>query len=178
VPRYAKTTEVPVERSRAEIEETLRRYGASAFQTGWNEEENSSMVAFRIRSLMVRFVLPLPSVNDNRFQWRTVRGQKRKATDRQAAAAHEQEIRQRWRCLLLNIKGKLEAVECRISTIEEEFLAHVVLPNDLALGKWLVELALPQIRAGVMPQLALPAPPKDADVQDAEFEVRGEDAKP
>lgn len=33
--RYASETVVPVERSRAEIEGLLVRYGASQFHTGW-----------------------------------------------------------------------------------------------------------------------------------------------
>lgn len=47
----------------------------------------------------------------------------------------EQEVRRRWRCLLLLVRAKLEAVEARISgedrqvTFEREFLAYVVVPS-------------------------------------------------
>lgn len=169
MPRFARETTVPVERSRAEIEETLRRYNASEFHSGWAQD--SSMIAFRIGNLFVRFVLPLPPLSEKRFQWRTVRGHAKRQTENQAINHREQEIRQRWRALLLVIKAKLEAVECGISTIEEEFLAHIVMPNDVTVGCWLIDQALPQIVAGQMPRLALPAPPpeKSADVIDAEF---------
>ena len=50
-------------------------------------------------------------------------------------------MRQRWRALALCIKAKLEAVECGITSFEEEFLAHVVMPNGQTFGK----LALAQI---------------------------------
>ena len=33
--KYAATTDVPAEKSRAEIEATLRRYGATGFAYGW-----------------------------------------------------------------------------------------------------------------------------------------------
>lgn len=55
--RYASETTMPVEKSRAEIEETLRRYKASAFNSGWSE--NSATVAFKLNDLFIRFVLPL-----------------------------------------------------------------------------------------------------------------------
>jgi hypothetical protein len=35
--RYAEWTEVTVEKSKAEIEGLLRRYGATGFLYGWNE---------------------------------------------------------------------------------------------------------------------------------------------
>lgn len=43
--RYAADTSVSVERSKAEIEKTLTRYGASAFAYGWEGDE--AMIQFR-----------------------------------------------------------------------------------------------------------------------------------
>ena len=45
------------------------------------------------------------------------------------------------RALALTIKAKLEAVECGITIFDEEFLAHIVLPNGRTMG----ELYVPQI---------------------------------
>ena len=57
---------------------------------------------------------------------------------------------------MLVIKAKLEAVTAGISTIETEFLANIVPPNNTTAGEWI----LPQIdqayRNGAMPPL-LPA---------------------
>ena len=57
---------------------------------------------------------------------------------------------------MLVIKAKLEAVTAGISTIETEFLANIVLPDNTTAGEWM----LPQIdrayRTGEMPPL-LPA---------------------
>ena len=44
-------------------------------------------------------------------------------------AAWEQVCRQRWRALLLIIRAKLEAVASGITTLENEFLANIVLPD-------------------------------------------------
>src|SRR5690242_3582277 len=127
--RYASETTVPVERSRAEIEATLTRYGASEFMSGWME--GKAMVAFRVKGLLIQFVLPIPDKNDKKFTHRKKRGYLTKATEAQQENAWNQEIRQRWRALNLVVKAKLEAVECGISTIEKEFLAFIVLPNQM-----------------------------------------------
>ena len=39
--RYASRTEVPVERSRAELERILHRYGCDAFAFGWDRMRRS-----------------------------------------------------------------------------------------------------------------------------------------
>lgn len=143
--RYASQTEVPVERSRAEIEECLKRYGATSFTSGW--DEGTALIAFRIK-------------------WKTVRGSAQRCSENQQHNLWEQEVRQRWRALLLVVKAKLEAVECGISSLEREFMAFIVLPNDQTLGEWVAKNALDAIRAGKMP-LALEA--KKEDVPDAEM---------
>ena len=64
----------------------------------------------------------------------------------------EQEIKSRWRALALVVKAKLEAVECGISTLENEFLAFIVLPGvDFTIGDWMKENAMPAIRSGNVP---------------------------
>jgi len=50
-------------------------------------------------------------------------------TPAQVKPALAAEERRRWLALLLVIKAKLEAVESGIITFEEEFLAHVVMPD-------------------------------------------------
>jgi hypothetical protein len=153
VSRYASETTVPVERSRAEIEQTLVRYGASEFQSGWTAD--MAMIGFRIRDLSVRIALPIPRRDEPRFLWRIVRKVRVRSTEKQAEAGWQQEVRQRWRALGLVVKAKLEAVECRISTLEEEFLAFIVMPDRRTIGEWFVKEALPAMVANRMP--ALPA---------------------
>ncbi len=63
--RYASATEVPVERTRGEIERTLQRYGADQFLYGW--ESANAVIGFRMKGRMVRMVLPLPSQDDPAF---------------------------------------------------------------------------------------------------------------
>jgi hypothetical protein len=158
--KFASQTSVPVERSRAEIEKTLLRYGASEFQSGWRQE--SAMIGFQLGKLFIRFVLPLPSRSEKRFTHKTDRyNHVKKRSEDAAAREYDQEVRQRWRALLLTIKAKLEAVECGISSIESEFLAFIVMPNQVTVGDWFIDQALPCIAAGEMPRLALAAPKDD-----------------
>lgn len=177
--RYATKSTVPVERTRAEIEATLIKYGANAFRTGW--DNTSGMIAFVIdKTLMIRFTVPLPDRKDKRFFYKKDRrGHLKALTDNQSKIAYEQDVRQRWRALLLAIKGKLEAVEVGISSYEKEFLAHIVLPDErMTVGEWLASEVLPAIRDKQMPQLGFKksgptAGPSDAsDVVDVEFTAK------
>lgn len=155
---YAANTSVPVERSRAELERTLERYGADAFAYGWGPE--GAVIQFRAHERYVKFELPLPKKDDPRFttykrghnmHWRTPEA---------ALKEWEQACRQRWRALNLVVKAKLEAVEAGISEFEEEFLAHIMLPNGQTAGQWLRPQVEEAYASGEMPaelRLALPA---------------------
>jgi hypothetical protein len=157
MPRYARETTVPVERCRAEIEEALRSYGASEFHS--ERKDGHALVDFHLSTksgdLLIRFILPIPSATERRF---THYFDKRTRCERQRTKAsqmkeHEQEVRQRWRALQMTLKAKLEAAECGISTIEQEFLAFIVMPEGVTVGGWMVRECLPQMREGQMPQL-------------------------
>jgi hypothetical protein len=138
--KFAEKTIVSAERSRAEIEATLQRYGATAFGYGWDTA--AAVVMFEIAHRRIRFRLPLPDRNDEEFT-RVLRNQHSWvwATPAQRQAKWEQACRQSWRALALVIKAKLEAVESGITTVEQEFMAHIVLPSGDTVGEW----ALPQI---------------------------------
>lgn len=116
-----------------------------------------AVIGFRIKELFVRFILPITTAGDAKYARRKVRGYMKPATEQQRINACEQETRQRWRALSLTVKAKLEAVECGITTLEQEFLAFVVLPGqDKTIGEWIIEKALPQIRGGEMPKMLMP----------------------
>ena len=146
---YAAGTDVPADRSRAEIEKMMIRFGADQFVTGW-ERDGRAMIGFRVHNRMVRIFLPMPQPDDPLIAL-TPTGKVRSET--QVAEAHAAEARRRWRSLVLVIKAKLTAVEDGISTIEREFLADVLLADGTTLGEW----AAPQLAAtyetGRMPEL-------------------------
>lgn len=153
--RYAESTSVSSDKSRAEIESTLRRYGADQFMYGW--DATSAVVMFQAEGRRVKFQLPMPDRRAREFTHTDTRNLAR--TPAQAEAAWEQACRQRWRALALVIKAKLEAVDTGITEFESEFLAHIVLPDGTTVAQW----ARPQLaRAyalGTMPALLPGAEP-------------------
>ena len=121
---YAENTSVSIEKSQADIQSTLRRYGAEDFASGWSGD--NAFVAFKLNDRLVKFVLPMPDINSDEFQ-KTEQGRDRKANA--AYKAWEQAGRARWRALLLVIKAKLEAIEVGVAEFEQEFLGYIALPN-------------------------------------------------
>jgi hypothetical protein len=116
---YAADTIVPVERSRAEIEQLLKRFGAEQF--GYAAGHTHAQVMFRANNRTLRFDLPL-SVSAN---------------DREKA----QRDRAAWRALVLSIKAKVVAVESGIVTFDVEFMPQTVMPD----GRTVAQHALPAI---------------------------------
>lgn len=92
--RYAEGTTVSADRSRVELERTLRRFGADQFATGWDEATGQQAVAFRMAGRQIRLELQLPDLDDPEFRL-TPTG-KGRATSA-AREAYERESRRRWR---------------------------------------------------------------------------------
>jgi hypothetical protein len=135
---YAVKTSVPVERSQAEIRKILSKYKATGFAFG--EQGNRAVIMFEMTGRRIKFILPLPNPPSSHASQASVK-------------TYEQLCRSSWRSLVLAIKAKLECVESGIATLEQEFMAHIVLPN----GKTVSEVMSPQISLayydGKMPPL-------------------------
>ena len=123
--RYAERTKVPAAKSRADIEKTLRRYGADGFMYG--DADGQAVVMFRMEGWHVKFLLPLPE--------------------------KDQEVRQRWRAMLLVIKAKLESVESGIEEFDDAFMAHIVLPDGQTVGQAMRPQTAAAYDTGSMPKL-------------------------
>jgi hypothetical protein len=152
VSRYAEGTSVPVEKTRIEIEETLRRFGADAFSSGY--EGRTAFIMFKARGRFIRLTLALPEPGAKEFTHLPT-GKLR--APNVARDQYEAECRRRWRSLGLLVKAKVAAVADGISEFEAEFLANVVLPD----GQTVAHHAKPAIAAayesGGVPKL-LPGP--------------------
>ena len=129
--RFAANTTVPAERTQIEIKQAVMRYGADEF--GVMESAARAAIQFRVKGLTVRIDVPLGDIT-------------------------AQEVRQRWRALLLAIRAKLEAVESQISTLETEFMPFVVMPGGLTIGQHLLPRITQVAESGEIPKM-LPAPP-------------------
>lgn len=136
--RYAAETEVPIERSKRQIEVLLQEHGAEAYHAGWDSERD--VIEFGWEGKQIRFVLRRPMKKDFEV---SERGYLRSA--RQQQQALEQADRSRWRALYLVVRAKIEAVEAGIAIFEEEFMAFIVLPG---VNKTVGEILLPRIAEG------------------------------
>lgn len=151
--RYASNTKVSSEKSRNEIERTLQRYGASGF--GFWIENDSALVQFQIEKLKIAFKLPMPDRKSEEFTMSSHENdwQRKPLAAETAHRRWEQACRQRWRALALVIKAKLEAIDSGISTFEEEFMAHIMLPDGVTVGEKLVPGLTVLKETGNMPKL-------------------------
>lgn len=104
---FAEKTDVPVERSKAQIEVMVEKAGAEEYVTG--KMSNTALVQFKLRGRFIRFLLPLPQRD-------------KYGSESQFA----QEMRRVWRALHLTIKAKLESYESGIEGFDEAFLAQLI----------------------------------------------------
>lgn len=107
---YAEDTKVPTAQSRAQIETMLRKASANRIVT--MDEALEAVVAFMLAGRLIRLRIEIPG------------------------DASDQRRRAIWRAIGLVVKGKIEAVAQGITTVEQEWLAHVVLPNGRTVGDW------------------------------------------
>lgn len=156
---YASETTVSPEKSRAEIESTVKRYGATRWIYG--EQEQLAVVGFELEARSIRFRLRLPDPTEERFHKRKRKGMKPlNLTELQSRRAFEQEVRRLWRALALSVKAKLEAVESGIAVLEEEFLANLVVRSKTGAATTVGEQFIPELQRAIAegnaPRLELP----------------------
>ncbi len=144
---YAANTRVSVDRSRAEIQKILRRYGATRVAEAW--EHGRACVQFELGGMVARIDVPMPTRAD------VFKALKRKrATEAAVRRAADQAERQRWRAFVLLLKAKLESCELGVVSFEREFLPHLLLDNGATVGE-----AMERAMADGQARLAIPAPP-------------------
>jgi hypothetical protein len=118
---YARGTRVDVERSRRELEAFLAARGASDFIV--LQDEASARVRFALYGNYFELVLPLPDPQSRAFS-HTPTGRPRTPAGQQRA--YNQTLREKWRVLLFVTRGKLQAVESGISSLDQEFVTAFV----------------------------------------------------
>lgn len=136
--KYASNTTVSADRSKAEIEKTLLRYGVDEFFYG--RSANGAGVGFTFKGRTIKLNVPLPD------------RQKYKA-NKTGDANWEKECRRLRRVLLLWIKANLEVVESGLITFEDIFLAQTCLPNGSTVGQEIQQKIDIMVTGGQMPKL-------------------------
>lgn len=126
---YAKNANVSVEQTQLEIQKLLQKNGATKFGIDFT----SNTLLFELKQKSIKLIVPLPSISDFEFTLAHIKRQQY-----QIEKVYEQAIKQRWRALLLIVKAKMEAISSRITTIEQEFLPSILLPNGQTLSQYII----------------------------------------
>jgi len=133
---YASKTDVPVSKSRDEVERTLTRFGATAF--GYMANQHGQVaISFEVKGFRVLMRMQLPDRASFKFDSR-MNLRSETAIERD----WEQACRQRWRSLANGVKAKLALIDDGISTVEREFLADIIVPST---GQTYGDMAIPGI---------------------------------
>jgi hypothetical protein len=135
--QYAKETDVPVDRSIADIRRTLRRYGATNFVFA-EPDEHTALISFAMHDRQVRFLLTLPEPDGDEFT-KTPTGLDRKPSA--AQTEYDKAVRRVYRVFYIAALAMLEMVASGVAVFEELFLPFVVLPG----GKTVAEEARPAV---------------------------------
>jgi len=145
---YAARTEVTPERSLAEIERILIRFGATKFATMRDTDVGRVSIAFNVGDQAHRMGFPIPRPIDFALtptkQRRTPRAQEEMST---------QEYRRRWRSLALYLKALLDARESGIIDIAEALMPYAVLPSGHTVAEFLGPQMTRALADGSMPSV-------------------------
>jgi hypothetical protein len=135
--RYADGTLVPVERSRVEVEKTLKRFGISEYFYGSGERGAGIGFVYRGRKIQMN----VPNPDPKRFT---------------TPAALEKELRRIWRVLLLWLKANIEMVDSGLVKFEDIFLAQTCLPSGQTVSMLMQDQLNKLIASGEAPKGFLP----------------------
>lgn len=126
------STSVPVERSQGQIRKLLSGAGASrlAFAEERDDEggQRWAAVQFVVGLHAVRLRVPLKPVDESEVRAK-LRRARTKTVDEIRDDLYEQEERRIWRVLAWNLKARMVAVDEKVETFEEAFLAHLLDPQ-------------------------------------------------
>jgi len=148
--RYAQGTNVGEDRSRAEVQFLLEKYGADQF--GYASDRSTSMakIMFRFKRQNFIFKLPLARPDDKRIKF-TPTGKLR--IGNQVEQLIRDENRRRWRSLCLAIKAMLVGVQDGILNFGEIFMPYMVWGD----GRTTAETLLPAVEECLKAGNHLPA---------------------
>lgn len=146
---YAANTEVPVDRSKLELERILRRAGASQYGTANDDAAGRAVVYFRLSDRAIRLSVPLPKRSE--FVQDARRTRVLPAAEQEKR--WEQACRTRWRGLVLIVKAKLQMIDLGLSDVEREFLPDIVLPDGRSVAELFKPMLAEAYSSGKMPPL-------------------------
>jgi hypothetical protein len=149
---YAEKTSISFERSIGEIIGMVRGKGAS--QIAQMDQGNLFVLAFDLDGRQIRFSIPLLVMADMPLK----DGRNSTIPPSRRVEMAEQARRQKGRALMLVIKAKLESIESKVETLEEAFLANVVLADNRTVYERTHDIIAIEYETGKVQPLMLGAP--------------------
>lgn len=155
---FAQGTNVSVLKSKTELEHLLSKHGATQRAFFDNDEKGEAQIVFSMGKdaarRQIKLVIPLPkreafAQKRDRYKGLVARSQG------EQFIAWEQACRERWRALVLIVKGKLEYIAMGQSSVEHEFLADLLLAEGQTVHEELRPLIAEAYERGVTPALML-----------------------
>jgi hypothetical protein len=123
----AAKTDVPASRSKVQLEDLLRRYGADGYSVAHNYGDSQVVVQFRVpdapgdsRRVLVKLPIDIRQVHEALYGAPT-------GTDAQRQRQMEMAERVAWRNLILWVEAQLSAASIGLQTVTEAFYAHAVV---------------------------------------------------
>jgi hypothetical protein len=130
--KYAKNTTVTIESSQNEIQNLIKKYGATKFAIDW--DSNAIIFEFHNRTIKLQIKYP----NREEFEYAS---NKKKRSESVIENKYQMAKRQAWRILVLYLKANLEAIDSGILTMDQVFMPYFLMKT----GQTLSEYVLPQL---------------------------------
>lgn len=156
---YATDTDVPADRTIAQIKDFLRK--GRAVDVASEEGDHGGAIRFTVSGRRYTFRVVYASLNDDRFQL-TPTGKWRR-TPAEAYKVWSQDCRARWRAVMMLVRYKWMVVEQGLAPFHREFLPYLLVEDGADFGDLVEPLVVRSLRAGVLvmnaaqPAIALPA---------------------
>jgi hypothetical protein len=143
--RYAEGTDVPADRSRAEIQRILAAHGCEKMAFGTGPE--GDMLQFELHERRYRFAILRPTQK----QWGLARGYRASYWE----SWRDAEWRRRWRAQVLLLRAKLEFGEGDAEAAARELLPYLLLADNRNLAEWAEGGGYEELARGGMPEFPL-----------------------
>lgn len=156
-------TAVPIDRSKSQITELLRSYGAEGVMWTDNFATGAVQLRFAVRrddGRVTGYQITPAAFKEKHTSWDPVKG--RNVTVEAPNWPRAMRLLHAW------LKTKLESIAYGLTEVEEEFMAQMLVQDQYGKETTIGELVLPAVEAGGG-RLALEAPKSRSDAVDADY---------
>lgn len=147
--RYAQDTQVPVARTRGQIDSLLRAWGVDGIQ--WTDNFKADKIQLQFvwnhedNDYLARITIGLPTSDD--LEDEAIDGRTGRVSEKKLEKLMSERGKREHRLLKMFLQGALEAIEAGVITAEQLFLPYLVGSDGRTVGE-VVEDRLPVLLSG------------------------------